>query len=124
MLEPIHIDIEADDDNLMIPPSEQFFEFNSLDDVVPPESVTADQNVATATSMIFTKEELDGSTNCFSDDHLIGEGGFGRVFKAELRFTTVAVKVLNEVSISIITFNRFIHLEYRSSYFIISTCMV
>jgi serine/threonine protein kinase len=96
MLGPIHIDIEADDDNLMIPPSEQFFEFNSLDDVVPPESVTADQNVATATSMIFTKEELDGSTNCFSDDHLIGEGGFGRVFKAELRFTTVAVKVLNE----------------------------
>ena len=51
--------------------------------------------------MEFSQEELTKATDAFGDTNLIGEGGFGRVFRAhDLRCTgtDAAVKVLSEVS--------------------------
>ncbi len=51
--------------------------------------------------MEFSQDELIKATNAFGDANLIGEGGFGRVFRAhDLRCagTDAAVKVLSEVS--------------------------
>ena len=50
-------------------------------------------------TMQFSKEELEFATNSFSEENIIGEGGYGKVYRGELRFTLVAVKVLNEVSV-------------------------
>ncbi|KAK9084852.1 hypothetical protein Sjap_025263 [Stephania japonica] len=54
-----------------------------------------DGNVA---AQIFTFQELDAATNSFSDECLLGEGGFGRVYKAhvESRNQDVAVKRLDK----------------------------
>lgn len=48
-------------------------------------------------AMIFSLEDLSKVTNEFSNDHLIGKGGFGRVYRGKLRHADVAVKVLNTV---------------------------
>ena len=53
---------------------------------------------APQTCMEFTHEEVRKATDSFSSANLIGEGGFGKVYKGTLRFTAVAIKVLNPVS--------------------------
>lgn len=36
-------------------------------------------------SSVFTLKEMEEATNSFSDDNLLGKGGFGRVYKGTLR---------------------------------------
>ncbi|KAH7286985.1 hypothetical protein KP509_32G031700 [Ceratopteris richardii] len=46
-----------------------------------------------ATTRIFTLDELEQATNNFSSDNILGEGGFGQVFKGILKDgTAVAIK--------------------------------
>ena len=45
--------------------------------------------------MIFSLGDLKVATNSFAKENLIGKGGFGRVYKGNIRHSTVAVKVLN-----------------------------
>ena len=52
--------------------------------------------------MVFGLEDLETSTSNFSSDKLIGEGGFGKVYRGRLRYSDVAVKVLSEVSFSMV----------------------
>lgn len=49
--------------------------------------------------MVFSLEDLKAATNNFSADDLIGEGGFGKVYRGRLRYLDVAVKVLSDVSL-------------------------
>lgn len=50
--------------------------------------------------MIFSKAKLETATKNFSKDHLVGEGGFGKVYRGTLRHADVAVKRLSEVRIT------------------------
>lgn len=36
-------------------------------------------------SSVFTLKEMEEATNSFSDENLVGKGGFGRVYKGTLR---------------------------------------
>ena len=47
--------------------------------------------------MIFPLEDLCQVTDNFSKEKLIGKGGFGHVYRAKLRHSDVAIKVLNTV---------------------------
>ncbi|KAK1550247.1 hypothetical protein Q3G72_016118 [Acer saccharum] len=42
----------------------------------------------------YTREELEAATDFFSESNVIGEGGYGKVYKCNLDHTPVAVKVL------------------------------
>ncbi|KAJ4958826.1 hypothetical protein NE237_025937 [Protea cynaroides] len=42
----------------------------------------------------YTKNEIEVATGFFSDDKLIGEGGYGKVYRCSIDHTPVAVKVL------------------------------
>ncbi|XP_054820746.1 U-box domain-containing protein 34 [Prosopis cineraria] len=44
----------------------------------------------------YTMDEITEATNNFSEDLLIGEGGYGKVYKCSLDHTAVAVKVLHQ----------------------------
>ena len=48
--------------------------------------------------MEFSANELSVATDSYNPINLIGEGGFGQVYKGILRYITVAVKVLTNVS--------------------------
>ncbi|KAJ3689331.1 hypothetical protein LUZ61_018495 [Rhynchospora tenuis] len=48
---------------------------------------------------VFTYSEIAEATRKFDPSHVIGEGGFGAVYKGFLRHTTVAMKILNRDSI-------------------------
>lgn len=50
--------------------------------------------------VIFPWSELMNATEEMSETNLLGQGGFGSVYKGVLRHTTVAVKFLNKVSIT------------------------
>ncbi|XP_051121306.1 U-box domain-containing protein 35-like isoform X2 [Andrographis paniculata] len=43
---------------------------------------------------IYTIDEIEEATECFSESHKIGEGGYGPVYKCYLDHTRVAVKIL------------------------------
>lgn len=43
----------------------------------------------------YTWEEIQASTSLFSADLMIGKGSYGTVYKAKLRHTVAAVKILN-----------------------------
>lgn len=47
--------------------------------------------------MIFDLQDLKKATNDFAKESLIGKGGFGHVYRKNLRRSAVAVKVLNDV---------------------------
>ena len=47
--------------------------------------------------MRFSASEIEAATNNFDVGHLVGEGGFGRVYRAMLRHTPAAIKILNKV---------------------------
>ena len=47
--------------------------------------------------MAFLSKDLEEATCNYSADKVIGEGGFGKVYKARLRYSDVAVKVLSSV---------------------------
>ena len=47
--------------------------------------------------MIFSGDELLRATSYFSEENMVGKGGFGRVFRGKLRHSEVAIKVLNTV---------------------------
>ncbi|XVF48961.1 hypothetical protein PTKIN_Ptkin03bG0230100 [Pterospermum kingtungense] len=42
----------------------------------------------------YTRDEIEVATNSFSESNVIGEGGYGKVYKCSLHGTPVAVKVL------------------------------
>lgn len=42
----------------------------------------------------YTREELEAATDFFSQSSIIGEGGYGKVYKCNLYHTPVAVKVV------------------------------
>ncbi|XP_028753561.1 U-box domain-containing protein 34 [Neltuma alba] len=48
----------------------------------------------------YTMDEINEATDNFSKDLLIGEGGYGKVYKCRLDHTTVAVKVLHQDAIN------------------------
>lgn len=48
----------------------------------------------------YTMDEIQEATNFFSKDYLIGEGGYGKVYKCILDHTPVAVKVLHQDAIN------------------------
>ncbi len=52
--------------------------------------------------MVFTKTDLENATGSFKVENLIGEGGFGKVYRGRLRHADVAVKVLTDVSINVL----------------------
>ena len=45
---------------------------------------------------MYSKEEVSTATRNFDRRNLIGQGGFGQVFKGILRHTPVAIKRLND----------------------------
>ena len=45
----------------------------------------------------FTKEQIKVATDDFSQERVIGKGGYGTVYQRYINCTLVAVKVLNEV---------------------------
>lgn len=47
--------------------------------------------------MVYSKQELLTACNDFQPANMIGKGGFGTVYKGDLRLCHVAVKVLTEV---------------------------
>ena len=47
--------------------------------------------------MEFTSDEVVRATDNFDDNKKVGSGGFGCVYRAELRHTLAAVKRLTEV---------------------------
>jgi hypothetical protein len=52
--------------------------------------------------MIYSSQELLNATDNFSQDRIVGKGGFGVVYRARLRMCDVAVKHLTEVRILLI----------------------
>ena len=52
--------------------------------------------------MIFSEADLERATGDFSEENMVGKGGFGRVFRGKLRHSDVAIKVLNTVSIGMV----------------------
>ena len=50
--------------------------------------------------MRFPASEIKAATDDFNIRHLVGEGGFGRVYRAMLRHTPSAIKLLNKVFIN------------------------
>ena len=57
--------------------------------------------------MVFLSKDLEEATCNYSADKVIGEGSFGKVYKARLRYSDVAVKVLSSVR----SYTLFIRLE-------------
>ena len=47
------------------------------------------------TNFVYTYAELHNATNGFSRDLLVGEGGYGSVYRGNLRGSQVAIKKLN-----------------------------
>lgn len=48
--------------------------------------------------MEFFADELSKATRSFNRSTVIGRGGYGTVYKGELRHQTVAIKVLTQVA--------------------------
>jgi hypothetical protein len=47
----------------------------------------------------YTRDEIEAATDLFSESKVIGEGGYGKVYKCSLHHTPVAVKVLRHDAI-------------------------
>jgi len=48
--------------------------------------------------MTYSVDEIQKATGNFASKYLIGKGGFGEVYRAQLRCSDVAVKILRKVS--------------------------
>ena len=54
-------------------------------------------SIEVQTVLEFGQEELKLATGDFSDENIVGEGGFGKVYAGNIRGTKTAVKVLTKV---------------------------
>ena len=79
--------------------------FSDISDSVLPRNIEDSRNIAIYTNIIaFTLFELETITKSFRSDYVLGEGGFGTVYKGYidenvrvgLKSLPVAVKVLNK----------------------------
>ena len=52
-------------------------------------------------TIAYKYQELESACDGFTSKNLIGKGGFGTVFRGQLRKCDVAVKILNEVNNSV-----------------------
>ncbi|CAN1278936.1 U-box domain-containing protein 33 [Linum perenne] len=56
---------------------------------------TSSTNSSNPLFLEFTKSEIEEATSNFNASLKIGEGGFGSIYKAEIRYTQVAAKLLD-----------------------------
>ena len=59
--------------------------------------VCLDSEPSMQSTLSISYEELARATDGFADARLLGAGGFGRVYRARIANTDMAVKVLKEV---------------------------
>lgn len=70
-------------------------ELNALKESIEKEKIVDSLFSADKRYRRYTRDEIEVATGFFSERNVIGEGGYGKVYKCSLDHTPVAVKVLS-----------------------------
>ncbi|GFY96277.1 STRUBBELIG-receptor family 2 [Actinidia rufa] len=69
-----------------------------------------------SSAKVYTMEELQSATNGFSEEHLLGEGSLGSVYKADFpNGQVMAVKNINTVTLSLHEEEQFLHVIWNAA---------